>query len=156
MLTLSCTHTHTHARTHTHAHTHAHMHAHTHIHTHTHTHSSMQKEEVSDRKKSIVLLNSTHAQFRSALKSLDSVATRYTNTVFMLYVKEGQTRPQDILSNNQVPLRVLCVCAHAHVCVQVCVACVCVCVCMCVCVRVYVCVCVRVVFHTPPFHRPEG
>ena len=30
----------------------------------------------------------------------------------------------------------------------------CVSVCVSVCVRVYVCVCVRVVFHTPPFHRP--
>ena len=82
----------------------------------------MQKEEVAGRKKSIVLLNSTHAQFRSALKALDGVATRYTNTVFMLYVKEGQSRIQDILSNNQVLMGVifvygyvLCLCVYTYV-----------------------------------------
>ena len=45
------------------------------------------------------MLNSSNPSFQSALKALDNIPTRYTNSVYVLYIKDGQSRAQDILAN---------------------------------------------------------
>jgi hypothetical protein len=49
--------------------------------------------------KNFSILNSSSPSFQSALKTLDNIPTRYTNSVYILYIKDGQSRVQDILSN---------------------------------------------------------
>lgn len=55
----------------------------------------------------LAMLDSTSAYFRSQLAALDCLPTRFCNTVFVLYCREGHTQAADILAC-QVRLPVLC------------------------------------------------
>ncbi|XP_076306424.1 ral GTPase-activating protein subunit beta isoform X2 [Tachypleus tridentatus] len=48
---------------------------------------------------SCILLDQSHSSFSSQLEALDNISTRSSDTVFIFYVKSGQTTASDILDN---------------------------------------------------------
>ena len=46
----------------------------------------------------MVMLDHTNPGFKQALISLDRLSTRFCNTVFILYCKDGCNKPDDILT----------------------------------------------------------
>lgn len=44
------------------------------------------------------MLDHTHPSYKASLGSLDRLPTRFCNTVFVLYCREGCSKPEDILS----------------------------------------------------------
>ncbi|XP_013779037.2 ral GTPase-activating protein subunit beta-like isoform X1 [Limulus polyphemus] len=48
---------------------------------------------------SFILLDQSHSSFGSQLEALDNISTRSSDTVFIFYVKSGQTTAPDILDN---------------------------------------------------------
>ena len=44
------------------------------------------------------MLDHTHPGFKQALVSLDRLPTRFCNTVFLLYCRDGCSKPEEILA----------------------------------------------------------
>ncbi len=49
------------------------------------------------------MLDSAPPSFRNSLASLDRMPTRFCDTVFVLFLREGVSQPQDILSQQVRP-----------------------------------------------------
>ncbi len=65
------------------------------LHTHTHTHTRAQERADSQQSSLTMLENSPN--LLNSLCTLDRLPSRYCNTVFVLYLKEGLSKPEDIL-----------------------------------------------------------
>ena len=59
------------------------------------------------------MLNSKMSNFAASLANLDRLPSRYTDSVFMFYVKDGVTKVDDILATQvsviRVTIHVLCI-----------------------------------------------
>ncbi|CAH1791195.1 unnamed protein product, partial [Owenia fusiformis] len=60
---------------------------------------SLKEPSNSSQPPSLVQLDSSHATFMSAIDSLDNIPVRTSDTVFLFYVKSGQSTAEQILEN---------------------------------------------------------
>ena len=78
-------------------HVHTRSHTHTHTHTHAHTHTYTHTQERADSQQSSLTMLENSPNLLNSLCTLDRLPSRYCNTVFVLYLKEGISKPEDIL-----------------------------------------------------------